>query len=115
MKLLDKGIHPLKIANGFDRASDFAVKNLDTLKEDKELTTREELIEAAMVALSSKVVSKCKRHMAEIAVDAVLAVHDKERNDVNFDLIKIVGKPGRSIEDTELIDGIVIDKDFSHP
>lgn len=68
-----------------------------------------------MVALSSKVVSKCKRKMAEIAVDAVLAVVDKERNDVNFDLIKIVGKPGCSIEDTQLIEGIVLDKDFSHP
>lgn len=83
--------------------------------EAKKRTNREDLIEAAMVALSSKVVSKCKRKMAEIAVDAVLAVVDKERNDVNFDLIKIVGKPGKSIEDTSLIEGIVIDKDFSHP
>lgn len=47
-----------------------------------------------MVALSSKVVSKCKRKMAEIAVDAVLTVVDKERKDVNFDLIKIIGKVG---------------------
>lgn len=53
--------------------------------------------------------------MAEIAVDAVLSVADLERKDVNFDLIKIVGKPGRSIEDSELIQGILIDKEFSHP
>jgi T-complex protein 1 subunit epsilon len=52
--------------------------------------------------------------MAEIAVDAVLKVADMERKDVNFDLIKIVGKPGRSIEESELIEGILIDKDFSH-
>jgi len=50
-----------------------------------------------MVALSSKVVSQCKRQMAEMAVDAVLTVVDKERKDVNFDLIKIVGKVGKSI------------------
>lgn len=38
-----------------------------------------------------------------------------ERKDVNFDSIKIVGKPGKSLEDSELIQGILIDKDFSHP
>ena len=59
-------------------------------------------------------VSKYKQKMAEIAVDAVLKVADMERKDVNFDLIKIAGKPGRSIEESELIEGILIDKDFSH-
>ena len=53
--------------------------------------------------------------MAEVAVDAVLKIADLERKDVNFDLIKIVGKPGGSIGDTSLIEGIIIDKDFSHP
>lgn len=37
-----------------------------------------------------------------------------ERKDVNFDSIKIVGKPGKSLEDSELVQGILIDKDFSH-
>ena len=94
LKLLEKGIHPLKIASGFDKAADFVVKHIESLKEEKNRTTREDLIEAAMVALSSKAVSKCKRKMSEIAVDAVLTVVDKERKDVNFDLIKIVGKVG---------------------
>jgi len=85
------------------------------LKEEKQSTGREDLVEAAMVALSSKVVSKCKRQMAEMAVDAVLTVVDKERKDVNFDLIKIVGKVGQSIEDSKLVHGIVIDKELSHP
>ena len=74
LKLLEKGIHPLKIASGFDKAADFVISHIDSLKEEKQRTDREDLIEAAMVALSSKVVSKCKRMMAEIAVDAVLKV-----------------------------------------
>lgn len=53
--------------------------------------------------------------MAEIAVKAVLTVADLERKDVNLDLIKIQEKTGGSIEDTQLIEGILIDKDFSHP
>lgn len=76
---------------------------------------KENLIKAAKVSLSSKVVSNFKEKLAEISVDAVMKVVDKERKDVNFDLIKIVGKPGRSIGHTELIDGILLDKDFSHP
>ena len=60
MKLLEKGIHPLKIASGFDKASDFVVKHLDKLKEERECNQRETLIEAAKIALSSKVVSKYK-------------------------------------------------------
>ena len=68
-----------------------------------------------MTALGSKVVSKCQQHMAEIAVKAVLAVADLDRKDVNFEHIKIVAKAGGSLEDTTFVNGIIIDKDFSHP
>jgi T-complex protein 1 subunit epsilon len=60
-------------------------------------------------------VKRCKRKLAEIAVKAVLSVADLERKDVNLDLIKLEGKVGGTLEDTELINGIVIDKEFSHP
>jgi T-complex protein 1 subunit epsilon len=53
--------------------------------------------------------------MAEIAVQCVLAVADLERRDVNFEHIKIVAKAGGSLEDTCFVNGIIIDKDFSHP
>lgn len=53
--------------------------------------------------------------MAEIAVNAVLAVADLETRDVNFELIKIVGKVGGRLEDTMLVKGVVVDKDMSHP
>merc|ERR1711911_146509 len=53
--------------------------------------------------------------MANIAVDAVLAVADMERKDVNFELIKVEGKVGGQLEDTMLVKGVIVDKDFSHP
>lgn len=59
--------------------------------------------------------NRCKRSLAEIAVRAVLAVADLERKDVNLDLIKVEGKVGGKLEDTELVYGILIDKDMSHP
>lgn len=60
-------------------------------------------------------VNRCKRALAEIAVKAVLAVADLERKDVNLDLIKVEGKVGGKLEDTELVYGIIVDKDMSHP
>ena len=46
---------------------------------------------------------------------AIRCVADAQRKDVNLELIKVIGKPGGSIEGTELVEGIVIDKEFSHP
>ena len=64
---------------------------------------------------SSHSVSKEHEQFAQIAVDAVLSVADLQRRDVLFDLIKVEGKVGGSLSDTQLIKGVLIDKDFSHP
>jgi len=116
-KLLDRGIHPLKIADGFDKACDIAVKRVDEIQEAINISKNnyEFLRNCAKTALGSKVVSKCQDHFADLAVKSVLHVADFERKDVNFDLIKMVSKAGGAIEDSEFIEGIVIDKDFSHP
>lgn len=53
--------------------------------------------------------------MAEIAVQAILSVADMERKDVDFELIKVEGKVGGKLEETTLVKGVIIDKDFSHP
>ena len=50
-----------------------------------------------------------------MCVEAVLSVADLERKDVNFDLIKVIAKAGGCLEDTQFVNGIIIDKDFSHP
>lgn len=116
-KLLDKGIHPLKIADGFERACDIAVKKIEDIAEELNISKNnyEKLRDCAKTALGSKVVSSCQEHFADLAVKAVLAVADMERGDVNFDKIKIIAKAGGAIEDSMFIDGIVVDKEFSHP
>ena len=115
--LLDLGLHPLNIADGFEKACELAVGRLEQISEEIDVVANdhERLIEAAMTSLGSKVVNKNKRQMAQIALKAVLSVADLERKDVNFDLIKINTKTGGSLEDTTLIHGILIDKDMSHP
>jgi T-complex protein 1 subunit epsilon len=117
MKLLEKGIHPLKIADGFEQACDIAVRRINQIAEpiDIEKNNHAFLKKCAITSLGSKVVSQCQEHFAEIAVKAVLSVADLERKDVNFDLIKVVAKTGGQISDTTFVEGIIIDKDFSHP
>merc|ERR1712127_1130775 len=116
-KLLDKGIHPLKIADGFERACDIAVARALEVQEELDIQKNnyEFLRKCATTALGSKVVSKCQDHFADLAVKSELHVADLDRKDVNFDLIKIISKSGGAIEDSAFIEGIVIDKDFSHP
>ena len=112
--LLDRGIHPIRIADGFELAGQCAVQHLDKIAHPFPFADRESLIEVAMTTLGSKIVNKCHRQMAEIAVDAVLAVADLEKKDVNFELIKLETKVGGKMEDTCLVKGVVIDKTMSH-
>jgi T-complex protein 1 subunit epsilon len=116
-KLLDKGIHPLKIIEGYDKACEYALEHLDAISTEMNLTENEHenLKKAAKTALCSKVVSKYQEQFAKIAVDAILSVADLERKDVNFDMIKVEGKVGGNLGETKLIEGIVLDKEMSHP
>merc|ERR1712110_933670 len=117
--LIDKGIHPIRIADGFELAAKHAVDHLSTIADNFEIdpANPENLIKMAMTTLGSKIINKCHRQMAEIAVNAVLAVADldPERKDVNFELIKVEAKVGGRMEDSMLVKGVIVDKDFSHP
>jgi T-complex protein 1 subunit epsilon len=115
--LLDKGIHPIRIADGFELAARCAVDHLGTIADKFEIdaSNPENLIRMAMTTLGSKIINKCHRQMAEIAVNAVLAVADIEHRDVNFELIKVEAKVGGRMEDSMLVKGVIVDKDFSHP
>ncbi|KAF8464386.1 chaperonin Cpn60/TCP-1 family [Kalaharituber pfeilii] len=116
-QLIDKGIHPIRIADGFDAACEVAVAELDRISDivpfSRENT--ENLKKVAKTSLGSKIVSKAHDLFTQIAVDAVLSVADLERKDVDFELIKVDGKVGGSLEDTMLVRGVIIDKDMSHP
>lgn len=116
--LLDKGIHPIRIADGFEQACDMAVARLDEIADKIEYSSvdnYEMLFRTAKTSLGSKIVSKSHDLFAKIAVDAIVAVADMERKDVDFDLIKIDGKVGGELSDSKLIKGVLIEKEMSHP
>ncbi|KAF2434268.1 hypothetical protein EJ08DRAFT_646695 [Tothia fuscella] len=115
--LIDKGIHPIRIADGYDEACEVAVAELDKISDTIEFskTDKTNLLRVAKTSLGSKIVSKAHDQFSQIAVDAVLSVADLERKDVDFELIKVDGKVGGSLEDSLLVKGVIVDKDFSHP
>ncbi|KZV97473.1 T-complex protein 1 epsilon subunit [Exidia glandulosa HHB12029] len=115
--LIDRGIHPIRIADGFERACSIAVSELDRICDTVPFsqTDTDNLLISAMTSLGSKIVSKNQRQFAQMAVDAVLAVADLERRDVPFDLIKVLGKVGGALGDSTIVRGVIIDKDMSHP
>uniref|UniRef100_A0A2K5QWC4 Uncharacterized protein n=1 Tax=Cebus imitator TaxID=2715852 RepID=A0A2K5QWC4_CEBIM len=116
-QLLDAGIHPIRIADGFEQAAGIAIEHLDKITDSVlvDIKGTEPLIQTAKTMLGFKVVNSWHQQMAEIALNAVLTAADMERRDVDFELIKLGGKVGGRLADTKLIQGVIVDKDFSHP
>mmetsp|Transcript_8299 Transcript_8299/g.15816 ORF Transcript_8299/g.15816 Transcript_8299/m.15816 type:complete len:552 (-) Transcript_8299:336-1991(-) len=116
-KLLDKGIHPIRVARGYEKAAEIATEHLTTISDTVEWSpdNLEPLLRTAETTLGSKIINRFQKQMAKIAVDAVVSVADLERKDVNFDLIKMEDKVGARLEDTMMIKGIILDKPMSHP
>jgi T-complex protein 1 subunit epsilon len=115
--LIDKGIHAIRIADGFELAAQCAIKNLEKIADEFKVDPSDtsNLVKTAKTTLGSKIINKCHDQMANIAVDAIMAVADFETKDVNFELIKVEAKVGGSMEDSMLVKGVIVDKDFSHP
>ncbi|CDJ58262.1 TCP-1/cpn60 family chaperonin, putative, partial [Eimeria maxima] len=116
LRLIDKGLHPLRVADGFEAAAQIAVQSLEEAAIHKDVLGADQdlLRQTAKTALGSKVVSSCKEKLADLCVQAVLAVADKERKDVNLDMIKLDGRAGGLLEQSCIIEGIVLHKDLSH-
>nr|XP_004227340.1 T-complex protein 1 subunit epsilon-like [Ciona intestinalis] len=116
-ELIDRGIHPIRIADGYESAMHVALKRLSDIADDFPVDKNDtnNLVQVAMTTLGSKIVTKCHRQFAEIAVNAIMSVADFDRKDVDFELIKVEGKQGGKLEDSMLIKGVLIDKDMSHP
>lgn len=105
------GIHPTVISESFQRAAAAAVETLHDMSHPISLSDRTTLIQAASTSLSSKIVSQHSSLLGPIAVDAVLKTIDQRTAD-NVDLknIRIIKKLGGTIEDTEMVDGLVLNQ-----
>lgn len=107
-KLLNKGIHPSIIAESFQRAAKRSVEVLKSMSHPISLADRSELIKAASTSLNSKIVSQYMSRLAPMAVDAVLRVTDPSSKNVDLRNIRLIKKVGGTIDDTELVNGLVL-------
>ena len=107
-RLLAKGIHPTVISESFQRAAAQAIKILENMSVPINLADRQTLLKAASTSLSSKIVSEEKK-LAPMAVDAVLrTISPSNASNVDLRNIRILKKPGGVIDDSEMIDGLVL-------
>src|SRR5690348_3664476 len=116
-ELIDQGIHPTVIVDGYREASNRALEVLNQIAIKIEPNDRAMLRKVAEVSLASKILAEDKEAMAELAVNAILQVAEKTPDGykVDIDDVKVEKKPGESLTDTSLIKGIVLDKEIVHP
>ncbi len=115
--LLDDEVHPTTIVAGYKKAADKAVQILDSIAEPIKLDDNAALKRVAMTAMHSKGLGGAREHFADIAIEAVQHVKEK-RGDAwyaDIDNIQLVKKEGKSLFDTALIRGIIVDKEVVHP
>jgi len=110
--LLAKGIHPMAIASSFLGAADKAIEFLEEIAKPVQLGDRESLLSAVETCLSSKVVAQNSDLLAPMAVDSVLGIMDDIETSTNVDLkdIRLVTQLGGTVDDTELVNGLVLTK-----
>ena len=108
--LLSRGVHPTVISDAMGLACDKACEILTGMAIPLDIDDRSALIKAATTSLGSKVVAQYSNILAPIAVDSVLKIRDEARPDmVDLKDIKILRKSGGTIDDTEMVDGLVLD------
>jgi len=115
-ELLDQNIHPTVVVSGYRKAVQRAVETINSISTPVEIEDRETLRQVALTSMGSKAVGPAKEHLAEIAIDAVKQIVEQrgERKIADIDNIQIIKKEGKSLYESELIKGLIIDKEAVH-
>ena len=118
-ELINKKVHPTIIVDGFRKSAEKAIELLKEIAEKIDPTDKEYLKKIATTSMSSKLTSTNSPELSNIVINAVLSIVEKfdeynKRFKVDIDNIKVEKKPGGSIGDTKLINGIVLDKEVVH-
>jgi len=115
-ELVTKNVHPTVVVEGFKKASQKAIETLKEIATKVDPTDKAFLNKIAKTSMASKMVSADSKELADMVVDAVLAVAEKsgDKYKIDIDNVKVEKKAGGSIRDTEFIHGVVLDKEVVH-
>ncbi|HLC39556.1 MAG TPA: thermosome subunit beta [archaeon] len=116
-ELLEQEIHPTVITRGFKLAKDEALAIMEQIAKPIDISETETLKKIALTSMSGKSVEKSSPFLADIVVNAIKEVAQNEDGKIVIDTddIKREKKHGGAAEETELIRGIVVDKEVVHP
>jgi len=114
--LLDQEVHPSIIISGFQKAADKALEVLEGLAMPVDMGDDETLMKISNTSMRSKTVASERDHFSRIVIKAIRQVMEERDGGViaDVDNVQIVKKEGKSLEETELIQGIIIDKEVVH-
>ncbi|EQB66698.1 MAG: thermosome subunit beta [Thermoplasmataceae archaeon] len=115
--LINQEVHPTVIAEGYRMGAEKAKEILDQMSKPVSINDKALLVKMAQTSLSSKSASGSRDKLGEISHEAIKAVAEKTETGYSVDLdnVQIVKKQGGDIEDSELISGIIVDKEKVHP
>jgi archaeal chaperonin len=115
-ELLDQNIHPTIIVSGYRKAAQKATEVLEKIAVPVDVEDRKTMMKVALTSMGSKAVGSAKEHFAEIAIDAVKQIAEKRGDKIiaDIDNIQLVKKTGKSLIETHLVRGIIVDKEVVH-
>ncbi len=115
-ELLDQNIHPTILVSGYRKAAQKAIETISKVAVPVDINDRKTLLKVALTSMSSKAVGAAREHLAEISIDAVKQITEQrgDRKLADIENIQLVKKTGKSLLETQLISGAIIDKEVVH-
>jgi thermosome len=116
-ELLDQNIHPTILVSGYRKAAVKAVEAMNKVAVQVEQDDRATLKKVAVTSMASKAVGNAREHFADMAIDAVMQIVEKrgDKNVADIDNIQVIKKTGKGLLESQLVKGLVIDKEVVHP
>ncbi|XP_054166809.1 T-complex protein 1 subunit zeta-like [Oppia nitens] len=111
---ISDGLHPRVVADGYDLSRKKALEVLNAIKVEHKEVDRSVLLNVAKTSIRTKLTHKFSDHLAEICVDAILAIK-QDKKPLDLFMIEIQEMQHKSLEDTSLIKGLVLDHGARHP
>ena len=117
VELMEQSVHPTIIFRGYRKALLKSKEILKDLAKKIDINDNDTLLKVAETSMNSKLITGVISHFADIAVRAVSQIKEARGENIVIDLdqIQIIKKEGKSLLDTTIIDGIIVDKEVVHP
>jgi thermosome len=116
-ELLEQNIHPTIIVSGYRKATQKAIETINKVGIIVDANDRQTLKKVALTSMASKGVGSARENLADIAIDSVMQIVEKrgDRTIADIDNVQLIKKTGKSLLESQLVKGVIIDKEVVHP